>query len=116
MAIVPWPGVVKRMHKGQPLLFLQRHGLAVGIRVAVAKQHHFAAKTTHRVDLDLWCGGRHHNHCAGAQALGAQRHALRVVAGGGANYALFQMRRAQVHGLLVFALEQHGVVQALTQA
>ena len=118
--------VVKRVHKGQALRACKLHRVGVGVGVALAKQHHLAAKATHRVDLDLRGGGRHHDHGACAHLLGAQRHALGVVAGGGANHAFAQLFGTQVrhlvvgaaqleaaHRLLVFALEQHGVVQAL---
>ena len=110
--------VVKRVHKGQALFFLQGGGVRVGVRVALAKQHHLATKAAHGVNLDLRRGGWHHDHGAAAQALRAQRHALRVVAGRGANDAFFKLRRRQVrhlvvgaaqletaHRLLVFALE-----------
>jgi hypothetical protein len=63
-----------------------------------------------------------------AELVRAQRHALGVVAGRGANHALFELLRRQVRhlvvgaaqleaedGLLVFALEQHLVVQAPAQ-
>ena len=57
--------------------------------------------------------------------MGAQRHTLGMVAGGRADHALFQLLGGEVRhlvvgaaqleaedGLLVFALEQHFVVQA----
>ncbi len=120
--------VVKRVDKGQPLLFFQHRGVAVGIGIAVAMQHHFAAKAAHGIHFELRCGGRHHDHGPRAQLLRAQRHTLRMVAGRGANHPFLQLLGRQVrhlvvgaaqletvHRLLVFALEQHGVVQAPAQ-
>ena len=118
-------GVVKGMHKGHAHFFLKHAGVFESVRVAVTHQHHFAAQSFDGIDLHLWCGGGHHNHSATAQFARAQRDALGMVAGGGANHALFELRWREVrhfvvrtaqlkavHGLLVFALEQHGVVQA----
>ena len=120
--------VVKRVHKGQTLLFFQRCGVRVGVRVAVAKEHDLTAKVTDCVNLDLRCGGRHHDDGARAQFVRAQGHPLCMVAGGGADHAFFQLLRRQmchpvvgatqleaVHRLLVLAFEQHAVVQASAQ-
>ena len=120
--------VIKGVHKGQALLLLQSQRVVVGVGIAVAKQHHIAPKTLDRVDLDLRRGGRHDDHGAGAQFAGAECHALRVVAGRGANHALLELLGRQVrhlvvspaqfeavHGLLVFALQKHLVAQAARQ-
>ena len=121
-------GVVERVHEGQALFLFELERVAVSVRVAVAKQHHFATQALHRVNLELWGGGGHHDHSAHAQALGTHGHALRVVAGRRADYAAFQLRRRQVchlvvcppqleaeDGLLVFTLQEHPVLQALAQ-
>jgi hypothetical protein len=121
-------GVVEGVHKGQALFLLQLQRVAVGVGIAVAVQHHLAAQGAHGVDLELRRGGGHHDHGARAQLVRAHGHALRVVAGRGADHAAFQLLGRQVrhlvvgaaqleaeHRLLVFALEQHLVVQALAQ-
>ena len=121
-------GVVKGVHKGQPLLFLQPHRVVVGIRITVSRQHHLAAQRLHGVDLELWRGGGHHHHGTRAQLARAHGHALCVVAGRGANHPLLQLLGRQVghlvvgatqleaeHRLLVFALQEHLVVQAAAQ-
>mgnify|MGYP006154089447 CR=1 FL=1 len=53
-----------------------RRGFDSGLR-----QVDLAAEVAHRVDLDLRRRHRHHDDRAAAQALAAQGHALRVVAG-----------------------------------
>ena len=121
-------GVVKRVHKSHALLLLQAQGVGVGIGVALAMQHHLA---TQGLDGFYFEGGRghgHHHHRACAQLGRAQRHTLGVVARRGANHPArellaaelghFVVRPAQLeaeHRLLVFALEQHLVVQAPPQ-
>jgi hypothetical protein len=100
----------------------------VGVRVAVAKQHHLATQGLDRLDLHLGRGGRHDDHRPRAQSAGAQGHALGMVAGRSANHPLFELLGAQVghlvvgptqleaeHGLLVFTLEQDLVAQAARQ-
>ena len=121
-------GVVKRVHKGHAVLLLQRERVLVRVGVAVAVQHHLAAQGFDGFDLQSGGGHRHHDHGLGAQAAGTQRHALGMVAGRGADDALFQLSRREVHHLvvgaaqletehrlLVFALEQHGVVQTAAE-
>ena len=121
--------VVKRVDKGQALFFLQRGGVGVCIRVTVAKQHHLAAQAAHRIHLELRRGGWHHDHGARAQLVRTECHALRMVAGRGADHTFFELLRAQLHHLvvsaaqletahrlLVFALEQHRVVQPPPQS
>jgi hypothetical protein len=121
-------GVVEGVDEGQPLVLLQLDRVLVGIGVAFAGQHDFAAQRLHGIDLDLRRGGRHHDHGAAAQLACPQGHALCMVAGRGADHALLQLLGRQVrhlvvgaaqleaeHGLLVLALEQHLVVQAAAQ-
>ena len=120
--------VVKGVDEGQAVFFLQGHRVLVGVGVAVAEEHHLATELFDGVDLHLRGGGRHDDDRARAELAGAQRHALGVVAGRSANHAFFQLRGREirhfvvgaaqleaVHGLLVFALEQDGVVQPLAQ-
>jgi hypothetical protein len=102
--------------------------MGVGIGIALAVQNHFAAERHHRVDLQLRRGDRHHHQGLATELARAQRHALCMVAGGGADHAAGefvapQMRHLVVgaaqleaeHGLAVFALEQHMVAQAPRQ-
>ena len=120
--------VVKRVDKGQALLLFNQQSMLVRIRVALAMQHHFAAQIFHRINLDLRRRRRHHDHGARAQLACAQRHALRMVACRRTNHAFLQLLTAQMrhlvvgaaqleaeHRLLVFALQEHFVVQAARQ-
>ena len=120
--------VVVGMHEGQAALALEFHGVAVGVRIAVAMQHHLRAARRHRVHLDLRRGHRHHDHRAAAELLRRERDALRVVARARRDHALGQLRRRQVghlvvraaqlereHRLQVLALEQQAVAQAPRQ-
>ena len=68
-------------------------GPARGAAALFAMQHDLAAKTPDRVDLQLWRCRGHDDDGAALEVLGAQRHALRVVAGRGADHALGQLRR-----------------------
>ena len=99
--------------------------MIVGIGIGIPEQHHLAAEAADRVYLHLRRGHRHHDHRLAAQTMGRQGHALRMVAGRGTDDATLELRWREVrhlvvgaaqleavHGLLVFALEQHGVVQA----
>ena len=121
-------GVVEGMHEAQSLRLLQFQRVRMGVAVAVAVQHDLAAQRMHGVDLQLRCRHRHHDDGAAAQLLRRQRHALRVVAGRGADDAARQrlgvqvrhlvVRAAQLEAenrLLVFALEQHVVADAARQ-
>ena len=102
--------------------------MGISVRIAIAVQHYLATKTAYCVDLDLWCGRGHHDDRPRTQLVSAQRHTLGMVAGGCANYALGQLRCAELrhlvirtpqfkaaHRLLVFALEQNRVVQTFAQ-
>ncbi len=120
--------VVEGVDKSQPLGFRQGLCVLLGIRITLAFEHDFAAQSLDRLHLDAGGGDGHDDHRARAQALGTQGHALRVVARRGANDPLLELGWAEVghfvvgpaqleaeHRLLVFALEQDLVVQALAQ-
>ena len=96
-------GVVKGVHKSQPLFFLQHGGVQISVGVTLAVQQHLAAQRPHCVHLELRRGRRHHDHCARAQLVGAQCHTLRMVAGRGTDHAFFELRSAQVRHLVVSA-------------
>ena len=81
-----------------------------------------------RGDLDVRRGHRHHDRRRAAEPLRRERDALRVVAGGRRDHAARAFGRGQVrhlvvgaaqlereHRLLVLALEQHAVAQAMRQ-
>ncbi|MPM77317.1 hypothetical protein SDC9_124320 [bioreactor metagenome] len=117
--------IVEGVHKGQALFGLQLGSVFVGVRVALAAQHHLAAQGFHCIHFQLRRRGWHHNHGSRAQSGCAHRNALRVVAGRRTDHATRQLLRCELghlvvgaaqleaeHGLLVFALEQHLVVQA----
>lgn len=113
-------GVVERMHH-HIAVFLGQFGRmgARGVK-SVAKQHHFAAQPAYGAHLDDRRGCRHHHDSADAQSRCRKCHALRVIAGRGADDppgALLgrQLRDTIVrpanlereYRLHVFALEQH---------
>ena len=119
-------GIVKGMDKGHAHFFLKQASVLVRVRIALAHQHHFASQSFHRIHFHLRCGGGHDNDGTATQLSGPQRHTLCMIARRSANHAFFQLCGRQmrhlvvgaaqfktVHGLLVFALEQHRVVQAL---
>ncbi|CAD6522075.1 hypothetical protein LMG27952_01428 [Paraburkholderia hiiakae] len=121
-------GIVEGMHEGQAALFLQAHGVGVGVAVRLTGLHDLdgrAAVRAHRIDLHLRRGDRHADHRFHAQFRGRKRHTLRVIARGGGDHAALQLRGREVrhlvvgaaqlegeHGLVVLALEEHGVAQA----
>ena len=101
----------------------------LGVRVAVAVQHHLGAQAAHRLDLDLRRGLRHHDHGADAELARREGDALRVVAGADGDHAaralgLGQVRDAVVGAaqleaedrLQVLALEQDRAAQPARQA
>jgi biosynthetic threonine ammonia-lyase long form len=121
--------IVEGMHEHQVALAHDGLRVVVGTVVVVAVQHHLAAEVADRGHLDAGRGLRHHDHRRDAAALGRQRHALRVVAGRGADHAApgrglgqvrdLVVRAAQLereHRLQVLALEHHAVFQALREA
>jgi hypothetical protein len=121
-------GVVVGVDEGELLGFFELDGVGVGVGVALAGQHHFAAVALDGVDLDRRGGGGHDDHGAGAEPLGRQRDALGVVAGGGADDPALEHRRAEVghlvvgpaqleaeHRLHVLALQEDRVVDARRQ-
>ena len=121
-------GVVERMDEGQAVLRLEFERVQVGVGITFAMQHDIAAERTHRIDLELGRCHRHHDHGLAAEALGAERDTLRVVAGRRADHAALQLLGRQMrhlvvgaaqleaeHRLVVFALEQDLVRQPLGQ-
>ena len=99
--------------------------MLVGVGIAVAEQHHLAAQCFDGVYLQSRRGDGHHDDCFCTQPASPQSHALCVVTSRRANHAFFKLRGGEVrhfvvsatqfeaeHRLLVFALEQHGVVKS----
>ena len=120
--------VVKRMDEGHAVLFLEFQRVLVGIGIAVTKQDHLAAQGLDSINLQSRRCDGHHDNCLRTQSASPQSNALRMVTSGGANHAFFELRGGEMrhlvvratqfeaeHRLLVFALEQHGVVQTTTQ-
>ena len=121
-------GVIKGVDEAEAALLFQAPGFAIGGVVGVAMEHHLGAPGGHRPHLHLRRGDRHHDHGLAPQALGAQGHALGVVAGAGGDHAPLQFLRREArhlvvsaaqleaeHRLQVFPFKQHGVVQAPRQ-
>ncbi len=50
-------------------------------------QHDASAEIANRVDLDAWCGTRHHDNRLGIELSGSHRHPLSMVASGSRDYA-----------------------------
>ena len=120
--------VVEGVHEGQALLALQVQGMLVGVRVALAMQHHLAAQAPHGIDLHLRCGDGHHDDGLAPQLARTQRHALRMVAGRRADHTALELRGRELghlvvgaaqleaeHRLGVLTLQQHLVAQPLRQ-
>ena len=91
-------------------------------------QNHFSTPASDSVNLELRRCYRHHHDGARRELLCTHGNALGVVARRSANHALFELRRAQVrhlvigsaqleakYGLLVLALQKHGVFEPQTQ-
>jgi hypothetical protein len=73
--------VVEGMDEGQLLGLFEFQRMGVGIIVGIAEQHHFAAKSPDRFDLDPGGRGRHDDDRPAAHLGRRQRDALRMVAG-----------------------------------
>jgi hypothetical protein len=124
MPIVPCPAITSGSSKGCTKLsfsdFLELASMRIGVVVRLARQHHFTAKGSHRLHLDLRRRRRHDDHRPTAELGRRQRHALRMIAGRRTDHATLQLfgremndlvvGAAQLEGknrLQVFALEQH---------
>ncbi len=121
--------VIEGMHEREIALAHDGLRVFVGAVVVVAVQHHLAAEVAHGAHLDGRRSQRHHDGRGDAAALRRQRHALRMIAGRGADDPALCHRIGQVrdlvvgtaqlereHRLQVLALEQHGVADAPGQA
>ena len=62
-------------------------GVQAGLVKAVAMQDDVSTMITHRPNLDLGRGLRHHNDGVDALLLGAEGDALRMISGGGSDHA-----------------------------
>ena len=110
------------MHEHQVALARELQGAVERAVVVIAVQHHLGAKVEDRLHLDVGSGLRHDDHRGDAAAVRGERHALGVIAGGGAHHAATGSQLGQVsdavvgaaqlereHRLQVLALEQHAV-------
>ena len=107
--------VVIGMDEGQTLLGFELAGMAVGLVEALAMQHDAPAEAAHRLNLDVRRGARHHDGRLDAELLCRQRHALRMIAGGGADHAALGLDRGETRDLVVGAaqLEREDGLQIL---
>ena len=116
--------IVERVHEREPIALGQGHRIGVGVVVGIAVQDHLGAARLDRMHLHLRGRHRHHDDRPGAEPLGGQGHALRMVAGGSADHAAGELGRrerrhfvigaAQLEGedaLHVLAFQQEGVVE-----
>ena len=124
--------VVKRVYVGVAVRFLQFARVLRGGVVEVAMQDDFhlrAAQTAHRVNFDLRRGDRHDDDRAHSEAVGRERHTLRVVARRRANHPARAFFGAQAvhlgigaaqfegkHRLQVFALAENIVSDPVGEA
>ena len=122
-------GIVIGVDEGQALLGLKLAGVGIGLVEALAMQDDAATPAFHRLHLDGRCGARHHDGCLGAEPLSRQGHALRVIAGRGADHAPLERLAWQADHLVVgaaqleredrlqiLALEPDGAAEPLRQA
>ena len=120
--------VIEGMDQRQVPLPRELDRMVVGVVEVVAVQHDLATEVEHRLHLDARRGLRHHDDRRYAAPPARQRHALRVVASGGADDAPSRHRVRQVRDLVVraaqleredrlqvLALEQDAVVQPTRQ-
>jgi hypothetical protein len=121
-------GIVERVDEREPALALLHQRDLVGVGVALSRQHHLGTERSHGVDLEFRRRDRHDDDGPRAQLPRTQRHALCVVAGrraddpagqgGGVEVRHLVVGTAQLEaedGLLVLALEQHPVAEALAE-
>ncbi len=97
--------IVVRRDRDQALFLRQGRGMGRGVVEGVAVQHRTAAEQAHRVDLDRRRGARHHDPGRDAQPLRRQGHALRMVAGRGADHAARALRFRHPRQLVVGAAQ-----------
>ena len=99
MPMVPWPAITSGSSKGcrkvRPSRASQLAGMAQGLVEGVAEQDDLGAPRPAGIDLDRRGRARHHDHGAHVEACGRQRHALRVVAGRGADDAAWPAARGR---------------------
>ena len=95
--------VVERMNERELALARDCQRVLVGLFVLVAVQDHFAAEVDYRLDLDARRGLRHDDRRRDAAPAGSERHALRVVAGRGADHAAPGDGLGEVRDLVVRA-------------
>ncbi len=117
--------VVEGVHEREVLGVSQFQGMFVGVRVAVAEQHDFAATGADCIDLDLRGGDRHDDDGPAAQTLSAQGNSLSMIACRRADHATLKLLLRQAghlvvgasqleaeDGLGVLALEQDPVAES----
>ena len=108
--------VIVGVDKGHAGLFLQLHGLVVGIVVGAGHQTHLCAQILGVLHLHDGRTVRHADDALDATAGGGQRHALRMVAGRAGNDALGAFFGRKLADLIVSTahLEAAGGLQILS--
>ena len=121
--------VIEGMHEAQLLLLRQQQRVLEGGVEHIAVQDHARTPVGDRLHLDRGRGQRHDHHGADPASLRRQRHALRMVAGGGRDHAARRRLGVEVcdlvegaaqlegkHRLQVFALEPQLIAESARQA
>lgn len=120
--------MIERRHEGAVALArIGQRGIA-GIVEIVAVQHDLGAIAGDGLDLDVGCGVRHEHARAAPERVCRERHALRMIAGGGRHHPAGERLRGQPRHqrigapdleaearLHVFPLEQDATAQAFGQ-
>ena len=101
-------GIIVRMHEGQLLRGFQHACVLVSLAIGFTGQHHLGTTPANGIDLDLWCGHRHHDHGPAAQSMGRQGDSLGMVAGRCRNHAARALRCRQMHHFVVGTAQLEG--------
>ncbi len=93
------------MNERHPGLHYQLLAVLLRVGIVVAPEHDFGIHPFDRLNLDLRCRLRHHDHRPEPQFLRSKSHALRMIAGAGCNHTTLALRLGEFGNLVVGASE-----------